>query len=159
MVISHDSNLSNNKPQFVTIYKRIGDTFTKLNDPDITITSGIRARRVSFSPDGLYFATALSQPPFVNIFQRSGDVFTKSLSPNIPTPGQAFDVDYSLTGGYLAVSHDGSPFMTIYKEGLDQVIIKGNNMIDENADHLGYALEDGIEGETKTMMSLFTKEE
>lgn len=57
------------------------------------------------------------------------------------------------------MGHSTSPFVTIYKNGFEDGIIKANNAILPNSKNLGYALENGTEGEVKTMMSLFKEEE
>ncbi|MDP2696132.1 MAG: hypothetical protein Q8O87_02665, partial [bacterium] len=55
---------------FVTIYKRSGDTFTKLANPtDLPASHGQGA---SFSPDGTYLAIAHFTTPFVTIYKGAG---------------------------------------------------------------------------------------
>lgn len=57
------------------IYRRNGDTFTKLADnSDITAT-GV-SYTMSFSPDGKYFAVGLNNQKGFKFFKISGDIFT-----------------------------------------------------------------------------------
>ncbi|GAH38408.1 unnamed protein product, partial [marine sediment metagenome] len=96
-----------------TLYKRYGDTFTKLTDPTALPTGN--GGGTAFTSDGAYLAVAHSITPFVTIYKRDGDTFTKLTDPaTLPTNygrGAAFTSD----GAYLAVAHDSSPFVTIYK--------------------------------------------
>ena len=64
---------------FVTIYKRSGDTFTKLANPATLPPS--TGYGVAFSADGTYMAVAHFITPFVTIYKRSGDTFTKLANP------------------------------------------------------------------------------
>jgi 6-phosphogluconolactonase (cycloisomerase 2 family) len=107
---------------FITIYKRDGDTFTKLNNPNILPGNNFPSSTgysTAFSPDGTYLAIAHNQTPFITIYKRSGDTFTKLSNPATlpPTTGQG--VAFSPDGTYLAVAHSGSPFITIYKRSGD----------------------------------------
>lgn len=106
---------SNDTP-FLLIYKRSGDTFTKLANPAVP-PSGI-GKGVSFSSDGLYLAVAHAVSPFITIYKRSGDTFAKLANPaSLPT--SAYGLAFSADSAYLAVAHDASPFITIYKRSAD----------------------------------------
>ena len=122
----------------------------------------------AFSTDGTYLAVAHPTTPFITIYKRSDDTFTKVTdAATLPTStgrGTAFSTD----GTYLAVAHSSSPFITIYKTAVNAEpitafteIVKADNSLTlaENTTDIGYALEDGTEGQTKTMMSLFREEE
>ena len=64
---------------YLTIYKRSGDTFTKLANP-AALPAGT-GYGVAFSADGTYMAVGHSGSPFVTIYKRSGDTFTKLANP------------------------------------------------------------------------------
>jgi hypothetical protein len=64
---------------YLTIYKRSGDTFTKLANP-AALPAGT-GNGVAFSADGTYMAVAHLITPFVTIYKRSGDTFTKLANP------------------------------------------------------------------------------
>jgi lipopolysaccharide export system protein LptC len=64
---------------FITIYKRSGDTFTKLANPATLPAS--TGNGVAFSSDDTYMAVAHSTSPFITIYKRSGDTFTKLADP------------------------------------------------------------------------------
>jgi hypothetical protein len=98
---------------YITIYKRSGDTFTKLSDPS-TLPTGT-AYGVAFDPTGTYLAVAHGNSPYITIYKRSGDTFTKLSDPSTLPTGNGLGVAFDPTGTYLAVAHDGSPYITIYK--------------------------------------------
>ena len=81
---------------FVTIYKRDGDTFTKLADPAILPTNiGVG---VNFSIDNLYLAVGFTASPHIHIYKRSGDTFTKLADPAILPPGAGDTVEFTKIG-------------------------------------------------------------
>ena len=61
------------------IYKRSGDTFTKLDGPAIMPTN--LSRDIDFSHNGTYLAVAHANSPYITIYKRSGDTFTKLNNP------------------------------------------------------------------------------
>jgi len=142
---------------FLIIYKRNNDTFTKLTDPDTLPPA--QSDSVDFTSDGNYLAVSHVSTPFITVYKRNEDAFTKLPNPDILPAGSSWDATFSFDGSYLAVGHSTSPFVTIYKNGFEDGIIKANNAILPNSKNLGYALENGTEGEVKTMMSLFKEEE
>jgi WD40 repeat protein len=111
LAVGHDGS------PFITIYKRSGDTFTKLTNP-ATLPANF-ANGVAFSPDGTYLAVAHSTSPFITIYKRSGDTFTKLTDPATLPPSTGFGTAFSPDGTYLAVAHGNSPFITIYKRDGD----------------------------------------
>lgn len=69
---------------YVAIYKRSGNSFIKLANPDVLPTGGVQ--KLKFSPDGNYLAVPHSASPFVTVYKRSGDIFTKIANPaTLPT--------------------------------------------------------------------------
>jgi hypothetical protein len=64
---------------YLTIYKRSGDTFTKLANP-AALPAG-NGYGVAFSADGNYMAVAHGVSPYLTIYKRSGDTFTKLANP------------------------------------------------------------------------------
>ena len=102
---------------YITIYKRSGDTFSKLPDPaDLPTGDG---RQCAFSSDNTYLAVAHSTSPRITIYKRSGDTFSKLPDPaDLPT-GNGWDCAFSSDSIYLAVTHETSPRITIYKRSGD----------------------------------------
>jgi galactokinase/mevalonate kinase-like predicted kinase len=98
---------------FITIYKRSGDTFTKLSNPsDLPAGTG---RGVAFSSDDTYMAVAHGTSPFITIYKRLGDTFTKLADPADLPAGTGYGVAFSSVGiNYLSVACNESPFITIY---------------------------------------------
>jgi hypothetical protein len=98
---------------FITIYKRSGDTFTKLSNPgDLPANNG---NGVAFSSNGTYMAVAHTTSPYITIYKRSGDTFTKLSNPGDLPAGTGRGVAFSSVGvNYLSVAHGSSPYITIY---------------------------------------------
>ena len=143
---------------YITIYKRDGDTFTKLTDPaTLPPTTGQSA---SFSSDGTYLVVAHFNSPFITIYKRNGDTFTKVTNPATLPTATAFRTNFSPDSTYLAVAHTGLPIIAIYKTTLEVVetayneIVKADNESYIGQD-IGYALESGDVGDTKSVMKLF----
>ncbi len=99
---------------FITIYKRNGDTFTKLSNPANRPT-GYAGTDCSFSPDNNYLAVTHDSSPFITIYKRNGDTFTKLPDPDVPPAYIGYGCSFSPDSNYLAVSHENSPYITIYK--------------------------------------------
>jgi WD40 repeat protein len=123
--------VSNNASPFLYIYKRNGDSWTKLPNPSV-LPQG-QCQVVSFSSDGLYmFTHSSSSTPHVNIYKRSGDTFTKLNQPNIQLNDVAqtmYDMGISSDGVYLATTSGYAPtYGYVYKRTGDtftQLTING----------------------------------
>lgn len=74
---------------------------------------------VSFSPDSVYMAVAISVSPYVQIYKRSGNYFELLANPGTLPPNVARDCKFSPNGNYLTVVHSSTPFVTIYKRSGD----------------------------------------
>jgi WD40 repeat protein len=102
----------------LTIYKRSGDTFTKLTDPSTLPTSNPnddRGNQISFSTDGTYLA--VSNGSGVIMYKRNGDTFSPlsfSYSGNT-----VLSVRFSLDGIYFGVGTFGTNAVNIYKRNGD----------------------------------------
>src|SRR5690606_38423399 len=93
----------------ITIYKRSGNTFTKLSNPSLLPPDS--ATSCAFDPTGTYLAVGYSNFSHFALYRRNGDTFTRSTLPTSNPRGFAFDP----TGTYLAVAHSDSPYITIYR--------------------------------------------
>ena len=60
-------SVAHNISPFITIYKRSGDTFTKLANPSQLPTGP--GRGTAFSPDGIYLSVAHDTSPFITIYK------------------------------------------------------------------------------------------
>lgn len=107
---------------YIAIYKRSGDTFTKLSNP-ATLPPSAHANSadgVSFDSSDTYLATTSSTTPFVTIYKRSGDTFTKLSNPATLPPAAGTCCAFSPDTNYLVVgSTTTSPFLTIYERSGD----------------------------------------
>jgi len=135
----------------ITIYKRSGDTFTKLSDPSI-LPAG-NGYGVTFDSTGTYLAIAHASSPCITIYRRSGDTFTKLPDPSTLPKSTGLGVTFDPTSTYLAVGHGGSPYITIY---LASACLKTDLMSDVFiAEKAGYAKESGVAGEYKKIVVIF----
>lgn len=99
---------------YITIYKRSGDTFTKLADP-VSIP-GSNVNGLCWAKDDSYLVLTLQSSPYILIYSvnKSTDTFTKITDPATLPTGAARDCDFSFDDNLLAVAHGGSPYVTIY---------------------------------------------
>jgi len=114
---------------YVTTYKIVGDTLTKIANPaTLPASQPSKDGQVAWSPDSAFLAVTHAASPFVTIYSRSGDVLTKVANPATLPDSSATGVSFSTDGGYLAVagtstnktivySRSGSVF-TLFKTGL-----------------------------------------
>lgn len=106
---------------FITIYQRTGGvTFTKLSNPASLPPAAVVG--VAMTNDMNYLACVHSTSPYVTVYSRSGTTFTKMVAGNASQfadsadypAGIATRVSFSLNGSYMAVSHNTTPFITVY---------------------------------------------
>ena len=137
---------------YITIYKRSGDTFTKVSDPS-TLPTG-PGNGCAFSPDGTYLVVAHYTSPYITIYKRSGDAFAKLDNPSSLPTGDGLGCAFSPDGAYLAVAHWNSPNITIYKsEYIAYLYIDSSTY--GSGSLLGYAVESGTSNEIKKAAKLF----
>jgi len=105
--------VSTGNPQLI-IYKRTGDTFTKLADPTSIPTIG-SSYDCQFSPDNSYLVLVNNgNSPEVFIYKRNQDVFTAMINP-LTLPASAYRCAWSPDGTYLAFALETNPQVAIYK--------------------------------------------
>lgn len=101
------------------MYKRTGDTFTKLTDPDNTPS----AVDVVWSNSGVYMAVLSSVAPFISIYKRTGDTFIKLAGVDTP-PTSSYNysggnarnkVIFSQDDTHLLVAQGTAPYLNAYK--------------------------------------------
>lgn len=103
---------------YLTIYKRTGDTFTKLSDP-ATLPVGA-VYDVRFDPTDTYLACHVSTVSTkLVIYKRSGDTFTKLANPSSFPPGNVGGLGWYHDSSYLAVASSSTPYITMYKRSGD----------------------------------------
>ncbi len=102
---------------YIYIYKRSGDTFTKLANP--ASLPGNEARSIDFSSDDTYLATG-EKAGGITIYKRAGDTFTKLAGqPDFPTTDTTRGITISNNTTYLVAGEDASPYIRIYKRSGD----------------------------------------
>lgn len=130
---------------YVTIYKQNGTTFEALDAPTVLPTG--KGKALSYSPDGNYLAVAHEVSPFITVYKinndsvtvisteiedgktkkkvrkkddtTSGKKHTKNPDPVVLPTGIAWDITWSADSVYLAVAHEVTPYVTIYKLASD----------------------------------------
>jgi WD40 repeat protein len=103
--------------QYLTIYKRSGDTLSKLSSSPAYSNP---VRSVDWSNDDTYLAVGsqTSNPNRLTVYKRSSnDIFT-ALSVSVPGNG-VVSVAWSPNSSYLAVGTASAPYLTIYKRSGD----------------------------------------
>ena len=109
----------------VIVYKRSGDTFTKLTVPDVIPAAG----SAMVARDGgsgcawlsnTHIAVTHKLSPCVSILKRNGDAFTKLPNPAVlPTGTNGIWCEFSPDGNYLVVDSNSPPYCTVYKRSGD----------------------------------------
>ena len=112
--------VAHNDIPFLTIFKRDGEVFTKLDEPSISPTG--HGFDVAWSTDGTHLSVAHTTSPFVSVYQRSDDVFTKLADPDILPGGNGKSVSWSPDGGHVAVGHSSGEFITLYQKAGESLI-------------------------------------
>jgi 6-phosphogluconolactonase (cycloisomerase 2 family) len=103
---------------YVRIYKRTGDAFARLANPDVMPSAAPQG--LAYSPNGDYLAVAHSNGPLITIYKRTSDTYTKLANPAALPPGStAFSVCFSPDSLYLVVTGQSAPYITIYKRSGD----------------------------------------
>lgn len=93
---------------FVFIFKRSGNGYVRLADPDV-LPAGA-AYSVSFSGDGNYLAVAHNSGTLISLYKRDGDSFVKLTLPAI-SGSSVSAVSLNFDGTYLYYYSDGSSFI------------------------------------------------
>ena len=99
----------------MVIYKRSGDTFTKLSDP--ADMPGSTVQKVRFDPTGTYLVVGMISAPRVLIYKRSGDTFTKLTDPADMPSGVVFDIAWTSEGGFLFLAVDATNSLLYSRNG------------------------------------------
>ena len=104
---------------FLHIYKRSGDTLTKLTAPTTLPAGPANERCLAWSNDGIYLAVGHNTSPYVTIYKRSGDTLTKLANPSTLPSGIVYTVAWSADGTYLTVGLSSTPWFYTYKRNGD----------------------------------------
>lgn len=104
----------------IQIYKRTGDSFTRLSSLNITSAAVFG---VSWSPDSTYlaFTDALTGTSVerLRVLKRSGDSFSSCTVDVQPPNSTAYTCTFSDDGTYVAIGFNVSPYLYIYKRSGD----------------------------------------
>lgn len=98
---------------YITVYRRDGDTLTKLANPATLPASS--AGTPGWNPDSTYLAVPHALSPFITIYERDGDTLTKITDPATLPTGRGLAASWSPDGDLLAVAHETSPYLTVYE--------------------------------------------
>jgi len=95
----------------------------KLSDP-IGLTTGVKPG-ISYSPDSQYVAMGAADVG-ISIYKRAGDIYTRLADPATLPRGWCRGSAFSPDGLTLAVSHDNTPYLTIYSRNGDVFTAEAN---------------------------------
>jgi Tol biopolymer transport system component len=99
------------------IYKRTGDTFTKLNTIDINYDNGLS---VAFSHSGEYLAFVPNGvAPYIVIYKRTGDNFAKIPNPAYIPSNNIQSIAWGLDDGLLLLGNQSSGGILTYSRSGD----------------------------------------
>jgi len=99
---------------YVVVYKRTGDTLTRIAvDPPSQPTTPGKVL-VSWSPDGTMLIAATSNSPYLHVWSFVGGAFTKLTTPTAPG-SYPWEGSWSPDGQIYVVAHQASPGVTSYK--------------------------------------------
>lgn len=71
---------------------------------------------VAFDPTGTYLAAGFENtPPYLYLYKISDGKVMKVAEPAVPLPGTVRSLSFDSSGKLLAVGHEGSPYLTVYK--------------------------------------------
>ncbi|MFS2159174.1 hypothetical protein ACCD10_17720 [Pseudomonas sp. Pseusp122] len=85
---------------YLEVYKRSGDSFTKLTLP--ALTQG--GNSCTFSDDGVYLGITYNVSPYFAAYKRTGDTFTKLTTPVVGATALVGQMAVSADGVYWAIS-------------------------------------------------------
>lgn len=108
----------------LSIFKRNGDKFVKLDNPSIMPTGA--GRNCAFTLDGSYLVVTYQTAPYLTVYKRSGNSFVAMSSPTVLPTGPAWGC--ALTSRYMAVAHWESPYLRVYER--DEDVYKTVNITD-----------------------------
>lgn len=103
---------------FIIIYKRTGDTFTKVANPNVLFFD-TAAEGVRFSSLTTYLAMGQVNSPHLVIYKRSGDAFNKLPNPAVLPGSIVSDAAWTSDDIYLAAPNADPPAVVIYKRSGD----------------------------------------
>ena len=78
---------------YVTLYKRSGNTFTKLSYPSTGLAGN--GQCAAFSKNDKYLAVGHASSPYFTVYSRSGDVFTKLSNPSTLPTNYISDISFT----------------------------------------------------------------
>lgn len=113
-----------NSSPFISLYRRDGDTFTKLSNPSSLPTAEVNMCR--FSNDGNYLIVSYRAYPSIIIYRRDGDTFTALSTPTVnSSTTQSACAAWSIDDAYLAVSFTSSinPRIMLYSHSGDNFTV------------------------------------
>lgn len=103
--------------QTVQLYKRTGDTFTKLADPASQPAGQVNS--ADFNMSDSHFAAGMNISPYIWIYSRSGDVFTKIADPAYIPSSNVNAVEYNPVVNHLAAGGTGTVKLILWEQSGD----------------------------------------
>ncbi|OON62278.1 hypothetical protein B0920_02025 [Massilia sp. KIM] len=103
------------------VYKRNGDSFSRVNGNPVTPSGLAQLWSVAFSPNGEFLAATCNSTATVGgllLYRRNGDAFTAVPSPT-PALGNAYSVAFSADSLTLAVGIQAAPYVVSYRVEYD----------------------------------------
>lgn len=106
--------VASSSPAGIYVYKRSGDTFTRLADPTPAIAG--TPYGIDFGADDEYMAVSTTDNAVgLYIYKRTGDTFTGITTPASLLSSIKPALDISNNGNYLAITSWNAPYLMIYR--------------------------------------------
>lgn len=115
------------------VYKRSGDSFTKLFSITPGGGSSMQSRGLAYRLDDEYLAVGLNGTPYLSVFRRDGDTYTELGPPSVG--GDAY-----VTGDGVDWSPDGQYVITANMGGANHGVWKFENEVLTRKENLGTPL-------------------
>lgn len=104
---------------YLTIYKRNGETFAKLQGIKDLPGSRVYDCKWGGTASQEYLAVVCPDAPFLYLYKRVGDTFTRLPSPAVMPTGRGYRCSFSHDGNFLAVAYTAEPYIICYKRSGD----------------------------------------
>lgn len=103
--------IGHNEAPYVTVYERSGTTLSRLTGISTPVFSVYSA---AWDSSSKYLALGVQSSPFIEIHKRTDQNFVRLTAPTALPAGTARGVSWAGDGGFLAVAHATTPFITAY---------------------------------------------
>ena len=105
---------------YLRVFKRSGDTFTKIADPS-SLPAGAGFSSLAVNSTATHLAIGIAASPYVEFFSldRDTDTLLKLAAPAVPPTSALRSIDFAKDNSNVAIGVDTSPYLLIYNRDGD----------------------------------------